>query len=87
MAPSPNEAAGSVADANDVPPAASTKPSLPPIATMVSDPRTALSAKGRQRRRSDESCQTATKSCDSRQVDLSYFPLLSPTVPKIDIRQ
>jgi len=80
MAPSPNEATRSVeagggrqprpevvADASHVPPAAaSTKqPSLPPIATLVSDPRTALSAKGRQQRRSDESCQTATKSCDS----------------------
>ena len=78
MAPSPNEAAGSVADANDVPassPKPTAPPSLPPIAKLVSDPRTALSAKGRQRRRSDESCQTATKSCDSRQVDLSYFSL------------
>ena len=101
MAPSPNEATRSVedeagggrqarpevADASHVPPAASTKlPSLlPPIATLVSDPRTALSAKGRQRRRrSDESCQTATKSCDSRQVDILYLSLLSPTVPKID---
>ena len=66
MAPSPddgNQAAAPVAvtDASDA-------PSLPPIATLVSDPRTAFSAK-KGRRVSEESCQTAAKSCDRRQVD------------------
>ena len=70
MAPSPddgNQAAAPVAvtDASDA-------PSLPPIATLVSDPRTAFSAK-KGRRVSEESCQTAAKSCDRRQVDGSCF--------------
>ena len=67
MAPSPDDAnqatavTAAVTDASDA-------PSLPPIATLVSDPRTAFSA-NKGRRVSEESCQTAAKSCDRRQVD------------------
>ena len=75
MAPTPDDnraTASSVADANDAPSSSLPKPALLP--TLVSDPRTAFSAlKGRR----EGSCQTATKSCDSRQVDILYFSFLS----------
>ena len=80
MAPTPDDnratAAAAVADANDALSSSSLpKPALLP--TLVSDPRTAFSAlKGRR----EGSCQTATKSCDSRQVDIFdilYFSFLS----------
>ena len=80
MAPSPDDAnqatavTAAVTDASDAPSPPKQPvpppPPLPPIATLASDPRTAFSAKGRRR---EESCQTATKSCDRRQVDFSCF--------------
>ena len=85
MAPSPDDAnqatavTAAVTDASDAPsppkqPVPPPPPPLPPIATLASDPRTAFSAKGRRR---EESCQTATKSCDRRQVDFSSVSRLS----------
>ena len=66
MAPSPDEgnrvsaAVPPVTDASDA-------QKRPPLPTVVSDPRTAMSAtKGRDR--GGESCQTAAKSCDRRRV-------------------
>ena len=84
MAPSPDDAnqatavTAAVTDASDAPSPPKQPvpppPPLPPIATLASDPRTAFSAKGRRR---EESCQTATKSCDRRQVDFSSVSRLS----------
>ena len=68
MAPSPDD--GSRVSAG-VPPVtdASDAQKRPPLPTMVSDPRTAMSAtKGRDR--GGESCQTAAKACDRRRVKL-----------------